>query len=236
MDQLRKEKVDEAADKAVTKCRNGVAAGAKPAAKTPAAAAAPAAAPPKPRGPPARLLQRAGGGGAAPAPAEKENAAPPASAPVEDEPPAPRPAARGPPARLVAKKPAAPAPPAAAPPAARKPPPAARPAAAAAPAGGASKPSEPLRFKHSQESAEAQVDSGDVFPAEVVAQLADANWKQRLEGMDKLTEWVKLDGRDADAEVLVRYLVGKKPGPKESNFQVCSRRLHSLFALARTAP
>jgi len=225
MDPLRKEKVTEAAEKAVTKCRNGVTAGAKPAAPARAPAPAAAAAPPKPRGPPARLLQR-------PPPADKENAPPPPP-PAHDEPPAPKPAARAPPARLAAKKP--PAPSASAPPAAKKLAPApARPAASGAPSSaGAPKPSEPLRYKHSQESAEGQVDSGDVFPAEIVAQLADSNWKQRLEGMDKLADWVKLDGRDADAEVIVRYLVGKKPGPKESNFQV--RPLPLLVALASSS-
>ncbi|GAA5933192.1 hypothetical protein JCM3775_002563 [Rhodotorula graminis] len=229
MDPLRKEKVTEAAEKAVTKCRNGVTAGAKPAAAARAPAPAAAAAPPKPRGPPARLLQRA-------PPADKENAPPPPSPPAHDEPPAPKPAARGPPARLAAKKP--PAPSASAPPAAKKPAPApARPAAAgASSSAGASKPAEPLRYKHSQEAAEGQVDSGDVFPAEIVAQLADPNWKQRLEGMDKLVDWFKLDGRDADAEVIVRYLVGKKPGPKESNFQVAGKVFALLQQLATDSP
>ncbi|BGP46329.1 hypothetical protein JCM10450v2_002171 [Rhodotorula kratochvilovae] len=221
MDPLRREKVTEAAGKAVTKCRDGIAAGAKPApaAKTKPAPAAGAAAP-KARGPPARLVR-------APA-AEKESAPPPA----EEEPP--RALARGPPARLAAKKPAAPAAAPAAAAAAKKP--AARPAAAAAAGGGAAKPSEPLRFKHSQEGAEAQIDGGEVVPAEVVAQLADTNWKVRLEGMDRLAEWARGEGREADAEVLVRYVVGKKPGPKESNFQVAGKVFALLQQLAADSP
>ncbi|GAA6054178.1 hypothetical protein JCM3770_002818 [Rhodotorula araucariae] len=222
MDPLRREKVTEAAEKAITKCRNGVTAGAKP----PAAAAA---APPKARGPPARLLRPAG--------AEPVSAS---AAAADDEPPVPKAPSRGPPARLAAKKPAAATAPAAAPvapaPAAKKPP--APRAGAPAPAGaaGAPKPSEPLRFRHTQEGAEAQVDGGELVIAEIVTQLADSNWKQRIEGMDRLAEWVKLDGRDADVEVLVRYLVGKKPGPKESNFQVAGKVFALLQQLAADSP
>lgn len=222
MDPLRKEKVTEAAEKAVTKCKNGIAAGAgggrgpaaapsRPAPSTTASASAPK---PRPRPPP---------------PANKENAPPARAAPTFDDTPAlptPKPPARGPPARLLAQKagpPAGTARPAPAPApaaAAKKPAPTRAPAAATTTtSSGPTKNAEPLRFRHTQEAAESLVDDGEVFPAEIVAQLNDANWKQRLEGMEKLSEWVKLDGRDADAEVVVRYLTGKKPGPKESNFQ-----------------
>lgn len=218
MDPLRKEKVNEAAEKAVTKCKNGVGAGGVGSASARSAPPAAAAPPkPKPQSRPAR-------------PSDKENApparpAPAAASSLDDAPPTPaKPPVRGPPARLMAKKPpaaAAPTAPSASAPRAKKPAPS-RPAPAAAPAVTSSKPSQPLRYKHSQEAAESLVDAGDVIPADLVGQLNDSNWKQRLEGMEKLAEWAKLDGRDADSEVVVRYLVGKKPGPKESNFQVRS--------------
>ena len=50
--------------------------------------------------------------------------------------------------------------------------------------------------------------------------LADGNWKVRLEGIEKLGEWAKIEGRGTDSEIVVRWLVGRKPGGKESNFQV----------------
>ncbi|GAA5872661.1 hypothetical protein JCM3774_001877 [Rhodotorula dairenensis] len=240
MDPLRKEKVTEAAEKAVTKCKNGIAAGSggagtgRPpqsnhaAPSTNAAASGPKS---RPRPPP---------------PANKENAPPIRAPPAFDDeptPPTPKPAARGPPARLLAQRsgpPAAARPPpaaAAAAPPARKPAASSRaPAPAAVSSGPPIKPAEPLRFRHSQEAAESLVDDGEVFPAEIVAQLNDANWKQRLEGMEKLSEWVKLDGRDADSEVVVRYLTGKKPGPKESNFQVAGKVFALLSQLAAESP
>ncbi|GAA5992452.1 hypothetical protein JCM10908_000823 [Rhodotorula pacifica] len=239
MDPLRKEKVTEAAEKAVTKCKNGIApgggagsaginGGGRAPAAVPSRAAPPAAAASKPRPRP-------------PPPSNKENAPPPRASAFDEQPtpPTPKPAARGPPARLLSQKPGPPA-------ASRPPPPAATPVAAAAkkpapsrtaPAPGpATKSAEPLRFRHTQEAAESLVDDGEVFPAEIVAQLNDANWKQRLEGMEKLAEWVKLDGRDADEEVVVRYLTGKKPGPKESNFQVAGKVFALLSQLAADSP
>lgn len=231
MDPLRKEKVNEAAEKAVTKCRNGVGAGGGGSAPTRSAPSAAAVLPkPKTQPRPAR-------------PSDKENAPPARPAPAatssfDDAPPTPaKPPVRGPPAHLMAKKPpaaSAPSAPSASAPPAKKPAPS-RPAPAAAPAASSSRASEPLRYKHSQEAAESLIDSGDVIPAELVAQLNDSNWKQRLEGMEKLSEWAKLDGRDADSEVVVRYLVGKKPGPKESNFQVRSVFLRFL-TLAHSSP
>ncbi|BGP14170.1 hypothetical protein JCM10213_002469 [Rhodosporidiobolus nylandii] len=230
MDPLRKEKVAEAAEKASVKCKGGVAAGgAKPAANAPAPAAT--APPKKPAArPPPRVV------------AEKETAPPPSRPPPAAAPPALdddgfaplAPPKRGPPARLAAKKPPASssaAPPAAAPPAKKPSAPASRPPPSASAA-----PSAPLKPKYTQESAEAAVEHGESIPPEIVALLGDSNWKQRLEGMDKLEEWVKLDGRASEAEVVVKWTVGKKPGPKESNFQVTSRVFALLSSLATDSP
>jgi cytoskeleton-associated protein 5 len=112
-----------------------------------------------------------------------------------------------------AKKPGAPSAPAAK-----------KPAAAGAPSGGASKgnakptPTEPLRYKYSQEDAEAQAAS--VLPSEIIEELANSNWKARLAAIESLHD--SLAGGEVsscDAELVVRYL-SKKPGWKESNFQV----------------
>ncbi|GAA6011628.1 hypothetical protein JCM11491_004710 [Sporobolomyces phaffii] len=236
VDPLRMEKVKECFEKAETKCRDGRSAGAKPTTKPSAPAPAPAQATTKPKPRPAP-------------PAAARPPPPPASDFGEIDqglPPVAKPPTRGPPARLLAgKKPvlassasasAHPPPPAAA--AKRPPPPASRPAAAPAPSASAasSKPSEPLRYKFTQESAESLVESTEAIPANLVAMLGDSAWKVRLEGMDKLAEWVKLDGRDAESEVVVRWLVGRKPGPKESNFQVSGKMFGLFQQLAQESP
>jgi len=76
----------------------------------------------------------------------------------------------------------------------------------------------------SQEDAEAQVEGG-ALPEAMVAQLSDANWKQRLQGITALHDWLaggEMNG--VESELVVRWL-SKKPGWKESNFQVSSLRL-----------
>ncbi|GAA5837023.1 hypothetical protein JCM11251_004477 [Rhodosporidiobolus azoricus] len=232
MDPLRMGKVKEAEEKALVKCKGGLAAGGGSGGK-PAPKAGPPAAVAKGKPAPARRP-----------PVEKENAPPsrpsPAASPVLDDDgfaplSAPSgPPKRGPPARLATKKP----PPAsAAPPAtAKKPPPSSAAVRPTAPASTSSAPSAPLRPKYTQESAESIVESGDSIPPEIVALLSDSNWKQRLEGMEKLEEWAKLDGREKDAEVVVRWVVGKKPGPKESNFQVSAKLFSLLSQLASDSP
>ncbi|GAA5878237.1 hypothetical protein JCM16303_002695 [Sporobolomyces ruberrimus] len=220
VDPLRMEKVKEGFEKAQTKCKDGRAVGSKPAPST-TKPSAPSAAPSKPK--------------LRPPPAVVAKAKPPVNDFEElEQPPASKPPTRGPPARLLAasKKPPAPsassstpAPPAAV----KKPPPASRPAAAAPPpSASSSKPSEPLRYKFTQEAAENLVEQTEAIPASLVAMLADSAWKVRLEGMEKLGEWVKVEGRETESEVIVRWLVGKKPGPKESNFQV-SGKMFGLF-------
>ncbi|GAA5910305.1 hypothetical protein JCM6882_003246 [Rhodosporidiobolus microsporus] len=234
MDPLRMGKVKEAEEKAVVKCKGGVAAGGGGAAKLAARAPPAAAAAPKPKPPAARAPPR-------PA-AEKENAPPSRASPAlnDDDGFAPLsapsgPPKRGPPARLAgAKKPPAAAAPASAP-AAKKPPPSSSSARAPAPSA-SSAPSAPLRPKYTQESAESAVENGESIPADIVALLGDSNWKQRLEGMEKLEGWCKLEGRQSEAEVVVKWLVGKKPGPKESNFQVSAKLFALLSQLAADSP
>ncbi|GAA5971652.1 hypothetical protein JCM11641_000672 [Rhodosporidiobolus odoratus] len=227
MDPLRMAKVKEAAEKATVKCKGGVAAGgAKPApaskaAPPPAAATKPAARPPLKKAaeePPRPALSPTLDGGEGFAPLS-----------------APAPPKRGPPACLAAKKPVAAS--GAPPPAAKKPPVSTSSAGRLPPpASGGAKPSETLKPKYTQESAESAVAAGESFPEEIVNMLADSNWKVRLEGMDKLEEWCKLDGRGKESEIIVKWLVGKKPGPKESNFQVAGKVFALLQTLAQDSP
>lgn len=70
----------------------------------------------------------------------------------------------------------------------------------------------------SQEDADAQAES--ILPADMFAGLADGNWKIRLAAMEQMQAWLE-DGELArvDAELVVRVL-SKRPGWKDSNFQV----------------
>lgn len=103
-------------------------------------------------------------------------------------------------------------------------PPAKKPAAPAAagkaPPPSKAAPSEPLKYRFSQEDAEARAE--ELLPPAVFAELGDANWKVRLAAIEALSAWLAADGSAIEAEVVVRFL-SKKPGWKESNFQVrCS--------------
>ncbi|GAA6061591.1 hypothetical protein JCM10212_004341 [Sporobolomyces blumeae] len=242
VDAMRMEKVKEAYEKAETKCRDGRAAGSKPPAAPKPSGAAASKPPMKSTSAPAAS--------AAPKPKPRPVEQPPPPS-IDDEydefgpPPPPKPRVRGPPARLAAKRPppsAAPAssaassgPSGSAPKKGPAPPAAARPAAAAPPVA-SNKAVEPLRYKFSQESAEQQVESQDAIPAELVAMLADSAWKVRLEAIEKLSEWAKVDGRGTDAEIVVWWLVGRKPGAKESNFQVSGKMFALFQQLAQDSP
>ena len=62
--------------------------------------------------------------------------------------------------------------------------------------------------------------AGALLPADCIAGLANANWKERLAAMEKFTEVVKMTSRnEIPCQALVRT-VAKKPGLKETNFQV----------------
>ncbi|GAA5947554.1 hypothetical protein JCM3765_001726 [Sporobolomyces pararoseus] len=230
VDPLRMEKVKECYEKAETKCKDGRSAG-----QTPAPTATKSAPPSsKPKPPPPSI-------------AAKMKPPPPAASNGLDEleqPPPSKPPTRGPPARLLAggaKKPppssssSAPSSQPTTTAAVKKPPPTASRPAAPLPSA-ASKPSEPLRYKFTQESAENQVESSEAIPANLVAIIADSAWKVRLEGIEKLAEWVKIEGRETETEIVVRWLVGKKPGPKESNFQVSGKMFGLFQQLAESSP
>ncbi|KFH73222.1 hypothetical protein MVEG_00443 [Podila verticillata NRRL 6337] len=162
------------------------------------AKAAPVAAPP-PKAPPKVAL-------ASKAPAKKPAVA------KEEAPAAPAKKPIGKPALSSAKKPVAKATPAASSASAVK---------KAAPIAGGSKPKEeePLRYKFSSESAEEQ--AAEFLTPELIAEFGDSSWKVRLEAMEKLHDLVDSNAH-FEAELIARVLA-KKPGWKESNFQVTSK-------------
>ncbi|SCV69035.1 BQ2448_2055 [Microbotryum intermedium] len=222
LDDLRKAKVKEAFEKAETKCRNGGGGGGGAARPPPAAGGSsmPAANKPKPK----------------PLVGNKENAplaARPAAstaAPVV----APKVAVASPARPSIAVKKPPTASTSSAPNAAKKPIVAAAGASSSKSAAPA-KPSEPLKYKMSQEDAEAQVEAGAI-PANLVTQISDSNWKTRLEGITALHDW--LSGGEiesVESELVVRYL-GKKPGWKESNFQVGTKMFGIFQLLAERSP
>lgn len=172
------------------------------------AKAAPVVAPPKP----APKVVAAKPAPKKAAPAAKEAEAPAAA-------PAKKPLGKAP-ALSSAKKPVAKAPAAAASTASAA-------AKKAAPvAGGAKKEEEPLRYKFSSETAEEQ--AADFLTPELIAEFGDSSWKVRLEAMEKLHELVD-SNPGFEAELITRVL-SKKPGWKESNFQVTTK-LYGILQL-----
>lgn len=174
------------------------------------AKAAPVAAPPKPA---PKVVAAAKPAPKKAAPATKEadaTAAAPAKKPIGK-----------PPALSSAKKPVAKAPAAAAPAAS-----AAAKKVAPVGGGGAKKEEEPLRYKFSSETAEEQ--AADFLSPELIAEFGDSSWKVRLEAMEKLHELVD-SNPGFEAELITRVLA-KKPGWKESNFQVTTK-LYGILQL-----
>ncbi|KAJ2819801.1 hypothetical protein IWW50_005327, partial [Coemansia erecta] len=251
VDKIKLEKVGEYAEKATIK--------AKAAPKPRAPAAAPAGRPrPRPRAPPAAAAapsqppaaeadaQPAGVGANLPPHIRKKLEASARAAaikkaqregrPVDDllppaEPaPAPAPAASAP-------KPAAPRRPAAAAPPARKP---AAPASAAGKAragakagAGSAGASEAVKMKFANdESLDEKI--ANALPAAVLESLASAKWKDRMEAMDQLREFLgdsAAGGSGVHPELVVRQL-SRKPGWKESNFQVTARAFQLIAWMA----
>lgn len=95
-------------------------------------------------------------------------------------------------------------------------------------------PSEPLKYRYTQEDADSLAPS--VVPAEILQGVSDSNWKIRNASMEALQAWITSgDGAGVDSELVVRVL-SKKPGWKESNFQVYSKMCAIFQLLAQTSP
>ncbi|XP_076471814.1 cytoskeleton-associated protein 5-like isoform X2 [Babylonia areolata] len=73
------------------------------------------------------------------------------------------------------------------------------------------------------------------LPADVLTGLASANWKERLAAMEKFSDMVKtMSKEEIPCQVFVRVLK-KKPGLKETNFQVLKLKLELLGHLGKEA-
>lgn len=86
----------------------------------------------------------------------------------------------------------------------------------------------PLQFRHSDEEA-LSVFEGILRPT-LFAGLTDTNWKTRLESVEELLKSFSVAiPNEINCELLVRF-IGKRPGWKESNFQVYQK----MFQLVKT--
>ncbi|XP_078348745.1 cytoskeleton-associated protein 5-like isoform X2 [Oculina patagonica] len=86
---------------------------------------------------------------------------------------------------------------------------------------------EPTEAEMSPEDVDAK--AAEMISEAVLNQLVHANWKERLAGIEALTELVKgMDPNSTPSQVLIRVLA-KKPGWKDTNFQV----LKAKFALCQ---
>ncbi|CAO1622080.1 unnamed protein product [Sympodiomycopsis kandeliae] len=221
LDDIKKAKVQEEFKNAIVKVKMG---GAAPQ----VASARPAAAVPRPaaaaRGPAMKPREVA-----KPAQANKENV--PTSRTMSPAPPA-KIVPKGPPARLAAPARAPVASSSSAKPATR-PAPAASSSRSTASKAGAPSANEPVKFRFNSEDAEAR--ASDLIPSDIAAQVANSNWKERLAGMQAFSTWLDREAESVESEIIIRAL-SKKPGWKESNFQVMAEVYKIFKQLAEQCP
>ncbi|EFN60447.1 Cytoskeleton-associated protein 5 [Camponotus floridanus] len=78
--------------------------------------------------------------------------------------------------------------------------------------------------------------AAQLLPVEVITGLVDSNWKTRLAAVTQLLETIKMmDSTEVPAQVIVRTLA-KKPGFKDTNFQVLKLRVEIVKYLAENHP
>ncbi|XP_076233452.1 msps cytoskeleton-associated protein 5 isoform X2 [Calliopsis andreniformis] len=71
---------------------------------------------------------------------------------------------------------------------------------------------------------------------DILSGLVDSNWKTRLSAVEQLLEFIKqMDPTEVCTQVIVRTL-GRKPGLKDTNFQVLKLRLETVKFLAENYP
>ncbi|XP_059619515.1 protein mini spindles isoform X2 [Phlebotomus argentipes] len=78
--------------------------------------------------------------------------------------------------------------------------------------------------------------ASEVLPPDLIAGLSDSNWKARLSAMESLTALVHdMDPKSGMSQVLVRTVL-KKPGLKDTHFQVLKYRLDIIRVIAERMP
>ncbi|KAM4618375.1 cytoskeleton-associated protein 5 [Polymixia lowei] len=106
--------------------------------------------------------------------------------------------------------------------------------AAAAPSGKAKKTSDTKEMVETELAVEAcEERAAAVLPASCLQQLDSANWKERLASMEEFQRAVEnMDVGQMPCQALVKMLA-KKPGWKETNFQVMQMKLHVVALIAQ---
>ncbi|XP_076663727.1 msps cytoskeleton-associated protein 5 isoform X2 [Andrena cerasifolii] len=78
--------------------------------------------------------------------------------------------------------------------------------------------------------------AAQILSGEILSGLVDSNWKVRLSAVEQLLEFIKqMDSSEVPTQVIVRTLA-KKPGFKDTNFQVLKLRLEIVKFLAESFP
>ncbi|XP_069680440.1 protein mini spindles isoform X4 [Periplaneta americana] len=73
-----------------------------------------------------------------------------------------------------------------------------------------------------------------ILSEEIISGLSDSNWKTRLSAVEQLTQAIAEMEGEIPTQVLIRTL-NKKPGLKDTNFQVLKARLEAVKLLAESA-
>ncbi|CAG8440367.1 2083_t:CDS:10, partial [Acaulospora morrowiae] len=100
--------------------------------------------------------------------------------------------------------------------------------------GGKAKEEEVLKYRFSDEGVEMKF--AEIVPEDQTAEMGDKNWKLRLAAIENLYNTLdEKDPSEIEAELVVRFL-SKKPGWKESNFQVLSKAFNIMELLCTKVP
>lgn len=92
----------------------------------------------------------------------------------------------------------------------------------------------PAERELSQEEVDEKAES--LFPAEMLNGLADSNWKLRLAAVEQFIQIVgTMDAAEVQSQVLLR-VINKKPGVKDTNFQVAKLRIEAVKSIAENFP
>ncbi|XP_065581749.1 cytoskeleton-associated protein 5-like [Artemia franciscana] len=97
----------------------------------------------------------------------------------------------------------------------------------------------PQKSSASEEKIEKELSQEEVdeqflalFPAQVVSELTDSNWKMRLAAMEQVLEKIRfLEKGELPVQVILRSIT-KKPGLKDTNFQVLKLKMEGVKVLA----
>ncbi|CAO1409163.1 unnamed protein product [Diamesa serratosioi] len=74
--------------------------------------------------------------------------------------------------------------------------------------------------------------ASEILPSDIISGLCDSNWKTRLTAVESFTQLLsEFDSKCGYTQVLVRVLA-KKPGLKDTNFQVLKLRLDCIKTIA----